>query len=67
MKDYYELLAIDPSWSPTEIDKHLLALNRKYRNRANHRDGMIREEAATSLGWSIRPCPDWPRGRPGSI
>ena len=34
MDDYYELLAIDPSWSPTEIDAHLLSLNRRYRTRS---------------------------------
>ena len=49
MEDYYEQLEIDPSWSAQEIDKHLLTLNRKYRTRTNHRDGMIREEAATYL------------------
>lgn len=49
VEDFYRLLDIEEGLDSTQIEDYLRTLNREFRQRTNHRDAKIREEALEKL------------------
>lgn len=49
MEDFYRMLDIEEKLDSTQIEEYLRSLNREFRQRTNHRDAKIREDALAKL------------------